>query len=223
MKKVYYLLSSIAIIAVTMMSCEQSSLDNPSEDALLETTQAKAKVKCATIKGGTIFASNGDVIEVGYDVWGYNYQAHMFNGFYCDAYRDAAWCQAYKDIELSMKWNDAWLSNKDCDGDGELDRPLDENGFQYYFGSGAWITNHMKGTYLDDDGNECKWEYFVKIVAVPVDATNNGGVWYNADGGEIGPVIWGQFAIIQEVENDPCAGINGKQYGSPVGPGLGKF
>ncbi|MBN4085225.1 hypothetical protein JYT89_02680 [Flavobacteriaceae bacterium AH-315-B10] len=220
MKKIYYLLSSIAIIAMIFMSCEQSSLDNFSEDALLETIQAKANAKCATIKGGTIFASNGDLIEVGYDVWGYNYQARMFNGFYCEAYRNAAWCLPYKDVELSMKWNDAWLSNKDCDGDGLLDRYY---GFDSYIGSGAWLTNHMKGTYIDVDGNECKWNYFVKIVATPVDATNNGGVWYNADGDEIGSVIWGAFAIIQVVENDPCAGINGKQYGSPVGPGFGKY
>jgi hypothetical protein len=220
MKKVYYLLSSIAIIAVTMMSCEQSSLDNPSEDALLETTQAKAKVKCATIKGGTIVGSDGNVIEVGYDVWGYNYQARMFNGFYCDSYRDAGWCQPYKDIELSMKWNDAWLSNKDCDDDGLLDR---HRGFPTYIGSGAWLTNHQKGTYVDGDGKECKWEYFTKIVAVPADANLDTGIWYNADGGEIGPVIWGSFAIIQVVENDPCAGVNGKQYGSPVGPGFGKY
>ena len=30
-------------------------------------------------------------------------------------------------------------------------------------------------------------------------------------------------AIIQQVENDPCAGLHGASYISPVGPGLGKF
>ena len=77
---------------------------------------------CTTIQSGELLASDGSTITVGYDEWGYNYQAHMFNGGYCDAYRDAIWCQPYKEVHLSMKWNDAWLANKDCDGDGLLDR-----------------------------------------------------------------------------------------------------
>jgi hypothetical protein len=55
---------------------------------------------CTTIQEGTLLTSAGDVIVPGYDQWGYNYQAHMFNGTYCDAYRDAAWCQPYKDDEM---------------------------------------------------------------------------------------------------------------------------
>ncbi len=47
---------------------------------------------CTTIQEGTLLTSAGDVIYPGYDQWGYNYQAYMFNGTYCDAYRDAAWC-----------------------------------------------------------------------------------------------------------------------------------
>jgi hypothetical protein len=103
-------------------------------------------------------------------------------------------------------------------GDGLLDRHY---GFDSYIGSGAWLTNHQSGTYLDENGDECNWNYFVKIVAAPADATATGGIWYNVDGVEIGPVIWGQFAIIQQVENDPCAGINGLQYNSPDHSGLG--
>lgn len=175
---------------------------------------------CTTIQDGTLGTSEGVLIETGYDAWGYNYQARMFNGSYCDAYRDAAWCRPYKDDSLIMKWNDAWLSNKDCDGDGLLDRHF---GFASYIGSGAWLTNHQSGTYLDDDGRECRWTYFVKIVAAPADATLAGGFWYNADGTEIGPVIWGQFAIVETIFNDPCGGATGLEYLSPVGPGFGKF
>lgn len=180
----------------------------------------KAKEKCTTIQSGELLTSYGDVIETGYDEWGYNYQAHMFNGMYCDAYRDAAWCQPYADVSLMMKWNDAWLSNKDCDGDGLLDRHY---GFDSYIGSGAWVTNHQSGEYLDENGEVCTWNYFVKIVAVPEDATSDGGYWYSADGEEIGPVIWGQFAIIQQVSNDKCAGEHGVQYLSPVSAGLGYY
>lgn len=144
----------------------------------------------------------------------------MFNGMYCDSYRDAEWCQLYKDIKLSMKWNDAWLSNKDCDGDRLLDRYY---GYDEYIGSGAWLTNHQSGEYEGNEGENCKWNYFVKIVAVPSDAVLADGVWYAVDGTEIGPVIWGSFAVIQQVENDSCAGLHGMQYISPNGVGFGKY
>ncbi len=177
-------------------------------------------VKCTTIQDGTLKTSGGDVITTGYDEWGYNYQAHLFNGLYCDSYRDAAWCQPYKEDNLVMKWNDAWLSNKDCNGDGLLDRHY---GFDSYIDSGAWLTNHQSGEYEgEEEGQICKWNYFTKIVAAPADATLVDGVWYNADDGvEIGPVIWGEFATIQEVYNDTCAGIHGIQYLSPDRAGLG--
>ena len=175
---------------------------------------------CTTIQDGMLVTSDGEPIVPGYDEWGYNYQAHMFNGTYCDAYRDASWCQPYANDILMMKWNDAWLSNKDCDGDGLLDRYY---GFPSYKGSGAWETNHMFGTYTGGDGSVCTWDYFVKIAAVPEDAFLQGGIWYTADGMEIGPVEWGAFAVIQSVYNDPCGGSEGVEYLSPSGPGFGKW
>ncbi|MCK5246127.1 hypothetical protein KAR02_04475 [Candidatus Bipolaricaulota bacterium] len=175
---------------------------------------------CTTIRSGELLASDGSVIQTGYDEWGYNYQAHLFNGMYCESYRNAAWCQPYADVHLSMKWNDAWLSNMDCDGDGLLDRHF---GYDSYIGSGAWLTNHQSGEYENEAGEICKWNYFVKIVAAPADAVVEEGNWYTADGTEIGPVIWGAFAIIQQVENDPCAGLHGIQYLSPTRPGLGNW
>lgn len=187
--------------------------------ATIQTSPAEGKKNsCTTIQDGTLLTSTGELITVGYDEWGYNYQAHMFNGTYCDAYRDAVWCQPYKEDNLMMKWNDAWLSNKDCDGDGLLDRHY---GYTSYIGSGAWITNHMSGVYEGDEGAICKWNYFVKIVAAPADAYTDAGYWYAPDGTEIGPVIWGEFAIVQDVTNDPCAGLHGLQYKSPDHPGFG--
>ena len=174
---------------------------------------------CATIQGGTILTSGGDPITTGFDDWGYNYQGNLFKGYYCDSYRDADWCEPYKDIKLTMKWNDAWLSNKDCDGDGLLDRHYDHDS---YIGSGAWLTNHQSGEEVIE-GEVCRWNYFVKIVAVPKDANNVSGVWETVDGTEIGEVIWGAFAITQQVENDSCADLHGLQYLSPAGAGLGEY
>ena len=180
---------------------------------------AKKGNSCTTIQSGELLNSAGEVITTGYDEWGYNYQAHMFNGLYCDAYRNASWCQNYAEDSLIMKWNDAWLSNRDCDGDGLLDRHY---GYDSYLDSGAWLTNHQSGTYLDENNETCKWNYFVKIVAVSSDDEEINGTWYTPQGKEIGPSIWGQFAIVQQVSNDKCAGESGLLYKSPMGPGLGK-
>ena len=212
---------AIAILTLTACTSFLGPMEKELADQSLISPMGKGQCSdCTTIQDGTLLASDGSPIMTGYDGWGYNYQAHMFNGMYCDSYRDADWCQPYKDIHLVMKWNDAWLSNRDCDGDGKLDRYY---GFDSYIGSGAWETNHQWGEYEDEDGNTCKWNYFVKIVAAPADAYAEAGYWYTADGTEIGPVIWGAFAIIQEVSNDPCAGEHGALYISPTRPGLGNW
>ncbi|MDI7276964.1 MAG: hypothetical protein QME94_13380, partial [Anaerolineae bacterium] len=122
----------------------------------------------------------------------------------------AKWYWPYRQTKIIMKWNDAWLANTDCDGDGLLDRHY---GHSSYIGSGAWLTNHMQGT---EEGET--WTWFCKIVAVPADATLAEGIWYAADGTEIGPVIWSQFAIVLEVESGA-----GATYVSPAGPGFGKW
>lgn len=134
----------------------------------------------------------------------------LMNGF---------WFWHYRDTWLMMKWNDAWLSNKDCDGDGILDRHY---GYDSYIGSGAWLTNHMWGTY-EMDGKTCSWYWFEKIVAVPENAYLENGFWYTADGKEIGPAIWGQFAVIQSIYNDPCAGAYGAEYISKASAGFGYY
>ncbi len=177
--------------------------------------------QCTTIQDGTLLRSDGVPIETGFDEWGYNYQAHMFNGKYCDAYHNDPWCQEWKDDDLMMKWNDAWLSNVDCDGNKLLDRHY---GFSSYLGSGAWLTNHQKGTYIDDRGKKQRWEYFVKIVAAPLDATLGAdNFWYAPGNIPIGPAIWGEFATIQEVYNDTGTGDHGILYVSPYSAGFGHY
>lgn len=187
---------------------------------VLATTIVAAQT-CTAIQDGTLKNSANELLQTGYDSWGYNYQAHIFNGKYCDAYRNASWCQPYVNDDLEMKWNDAWLSNRDCNLDGLLDRPDDNGGT--YIGSGAWVTNHQKGVYVDDKGKKQRWEYFVKIVAAPADAKLVGGTWVAADGTTIGASIWGAFAIVQELYNDTGSGDHGILYVSPYSAGLGRF
>jgi hypothetical protein len=160
-----------------------------------------------------------------FDEYGYNYNAYMFKGSYFNSYARGAglpawdgddevyleanptavshWAWPYREVNLLMKWNEAWLS-KD---------KVRHEGYDSYIGSGAWLTNHQSGGEKKDH-----WTYFTKIVAAPADAVQDNGMWYTADGIEIGPVIWGSFATIQTVES----GL-GAIYISPAGPGLGKW
>lgn len=299
---------------------------------------AKATDSCKTIQSKLLTDTKGNIIGLGYDQWGYNYQAHMFNGLYENASRPTI--PATKGtLNLIMKWNDAWLSNKSCDGDSKLDRS------DPYIGSGAWLTNHITGTYISEtkfssnlsgvwnfdvvstkfpgiypktmtitqdvngvltgtgsnvpagytwsvagnltgnnvaftlkydapmsgyiaafvgvvtsngtmngtwsdvmygdsgtwsstNGNAtktyetCPVSDFVKMVAVPTGAYHDPsvvtpyeeGMWYESLGGrEIGPAIWGDFAVIQEVSNDPCNEFNAMNYRSQIRSGLGNW
>lgn len=198
----YFVLGVVAIVAIAGFVI--TSFNRSTELITGEATKGKYK-GCTRIQDGTLLRSDGVPIVTGYDEWGYNYQARIFNGGYCDAYRDAAWCQPYKDVRLIMWWNDAWLSNKDCGVDGvngEPDGLLDRHyGFASYIGSGAWETNHQWGTY-EQDGKICSWDYFVKIVAKPTAEFECAG----------GNEIWGSFCIIQQIFNDPCEGVTGVEF-----------
>ena len=59
----------------------------------------------ATIQDGTITDVNGNPITVGYDIWGYNYQAHMFYGFYENNLRPEI--PVTEGTMLIMKWSDS--------------------------------------------------------------------------------------------------------------------
>lgn len=205
---------------------------------------------CIKIRDGLLEYSatsylSGQPLELGYDDYGYNYHAHMFNGSYYNAYSNGAgfppyegdadlylaqnptadghWAWPYRDVNLMMKWNEGWLANTDCDGDWKLDRHAD---YATYIGSGAWLTNHMSGSYEMEVRGVMKtvpWTYFVKIVAAPEDAEKVAGVWYTANDREIGADIWGEFAVIQQVENDPFVDVHGRQYVSPFSSGFGRY
>ncbi len=228
MKKIIYLLSSMFIIALITISCQKESFDDATTSKDL-TTESFEKVidECNNIQSETIHLTyyNGElkdeIITIGFMENGYNYQAHMYNGDY-----------GTPGVHLVMKWNDAWLSNKDCgtqigregafSDTSTPDQRLDRHyPFDSYQGSGAWLTNHWTETYIDEDGNECTYSEFIKIIAPPLDAYLQDGYWYTADNIEIGEEVWGQFAIIQLVVNDPCGGSNGLYYNSPDHSGFG--
>ena len=198
---------------------------------------ASAKGNCTSIKDGILtYPANhylaGQLLRPGFDPYGYNFQAHLFRGSFANIYLGAEgyppydsddetylaenpgaeqkWFWPYRDIDVTMKWNNAWLSNSDCDGDGLLERHY---GFDSYIGSGAWLTNHYRAGKGKDH-----WTYFTKIVAVPEDAVEHNGIWYDDEDKEIGPVVWSDFATLMEVESGA-----GATYVSPSGPGFGRY
>lgn len=164
------------------------------------------KKTCATIQSGSIVDSFGNPLSVGQDEFGYNYQAHSFNGTYDSSDRqiDGTYFGStgdFVDDRLAMKWSDPWLSNLDCNGDNLLDRGL-ENGVVGGTSKG-WLTNHIEGEYIDVNGDSQHYTYMTKI-------------------GWTGPgsPLWGEYTVQQEVYNDPAGGITGlAQKGTP---GLGQ-
>ncbi|MEX2028176.1 MAG: hypothetical protein WD988_01600 [Candidatus Curtissbacteria bacterium] len=151
---------------------------------------------CTTIKDGTITDSAGNALVSGYDKWGYNYQAHMFNGYYDNFARPAV--PVTSGDKLIMKWSDSWLANVDCNGNHKLDRGLVDG---VVGGTSlGWLTNQVNGTYIDASGNTQNYTDFVKIV------------WTGP-----GSPLWEQYTIIQEVYNDPAGGFHGllNKVGAP--------
>ena len=170
------------------------------------TALAKPPHGCTTIQDGGLTDSMGDPLVLGFDQFGYNYQAHEFNGTYdsVDRVLDGKyWGQTgdFVDDRLRMKWSDEWLSNKDCSDDGALDRGAPGSA-GYPNISQGWLTNHVEGEYdSDNDGaQDTHYTYFVKIV------------WVGPGGS-----LWGEYEIIQEIYNDPA----GKYHAKQGAPGLG--
>ena len=76
------------------------------------------------------------------------------------------------------------------------------------------------------NGKKKKWTYFVKMVMVPRGEGNykDGGYWFTFDGVEIGSVIWGAYARVLQISNDPSIpGEHGVYYKSAVNPGWGVY
>lgn len=180
--------------------------------AVLFAASSSMAFDCTKIQSGTLIDAKGYPIKTGYDQYGYNYQAHMFNGLY-ENYTRPTTPVTEGSVNLIMKWSDEWLSNLDCNGDKYLDRGLDlKTGLvPELFPKGTskgWLTNHEEGDY-PWNGESCHYTYFVKIVFVgPVPLAPEQDMW-------AGKRIWGVYAIIEEVLNDPCGGYADGYYGGP--------
>lgn len=111
----------------------------------------------------------------GFDQYGYNYQARLFNGLADGVDRvldDAVWGDpTYANDHLVMKWSKGWDDARFNDAD---------------WGPDAWETNEWNGMVPDGSGEV--WHY--KIIWV-----GSGESDYWRDGGY---PIWGQFEVIMD-------------------------
>lgn len=212
------LLTGLLSLALMLTVTSVVKADKPSEVDSNGVETAWSKSSCTNIQSGTLTDVNGNPITMGFDQYGYNYQAHMFNGTYDSVDRNLADNQAGPylgdasdppmatyDDKLIMKWSDSWLANVDCNNDFKLDRGLLDDGTLPSGISKGWLTNHAEGDY-DSDGDETQdahYSYFVKIV------------WVGPGGS-----LWGQYEIAEQVLNDPAGGMHGLQY-KIVAPGFG--
>lgn len=173
MKKTIIIISVLFIFIILTATVVQADPPVKFDDEGNE-VEWKKEGRCTRIQDGILTYSTGHKLygtplTLGYDPYGYNYQAHMFNGTYANVYLGGVgyppydgdddaylaanpsaashWAWPYRNVELSMKWNDAWIANTDCDEDGKLDRHYD---FGSYSGSEAWLTNHMAGSELPE-------------------------------------------------------------------------
>lgn len=171
---------------------------------------------CTKIQSGSLLDKNGDFITVGYDKYGYNYQAHMFNGLY-ENYGRPAVVVTDGTENLVMKWSDNWLANVDCNGDKKLDRGLDSKTGLSTDTSMGWVTNHFEGDYVGSDGELHHYTYFAKIVYVgPAPAAID--PWEETR-------IWEQYAILEEIQTDHFGEYGGRMkfINKLAHPGLGRY
>jgi hypothetical protein len=189
--------------------------------ALVVSTPALAQ--CTKIQSGLLTAKDGTQLTTGFDKYGYNYQAHMFNGLSPNAARPAGGPVMEGTENLVMKWSDDWLANVSCDSDTLLDRGLDAKTGTKTGVSMGWVTNHYEGDYIGNDGELHHYTYFSKIAYVGPAPTTGADPW----GGDVsvdGKRIWGSFAIIEEIQSDPYGDYGGriKFVTRLVAPGLGQ-
>ena len=209
MKKIYTIfiitLTTVLCLGLVFVSMVQAAKPIKTDAQGVEIGWEDTNCDCNRIKDGTILDSADNPIELGYDEFGYNYQAHMFNGTY-DAYDRIIGNDTsdYADDKLIMKWSDAWLANVDCNGDFKLDRGL-VNGIPDGISKG-WLTNHLEGDY-DSDGDGIQDAHYTSFTKI---------VWVGPGGS-----LWGQYEIIEDVYNDPVGGFHGLQFKTDGPPGFG--
>jgi len=230
MKRVIFSIGIFTALVFLFSSCTEGLVDEAVNDISLK-------------KG-----NKGNDKATGFDQWGYNWNAHQFNGYLINAWFG-------DEIDASVPW---YKKEPAFDGDilayqeaypevlaypfwiyGDMKIVMHwneslisgEGVYQFpWIDTDAWITFH----YSQGEG-ENRWSQFQKFVAVKSTDTmvsyfddENGnpvfGEWFNEAGESVGwYYLWADMALIQVVNtgNVPADMLPG--YKSPMGTGLGKY
>ena len=155
MKGIYVVIAAVLLLGMLMLGCEQ--MTNP----LMEET-VKKEAPAPLMKGG-------------FDQFGYNYNARLFNGIADGVDRNldgTYWGNTeYANDKLNMKWSKAWYNARFNGADWTPE---------------AWTTNHWNGNVKNGSGET--WHY--KIIWVGPELEDSP---YWREGGY---PIWGQFEVI---------------------------
>lgn len=194
-------------------------------------------------------ANKGNEKITGFDQWGYNWNAHQFNGYLINAWFGdemdpiSAWYKHepyngdwvgyaedypevlewdfyyYGNMTLVMHWNESMISSE-----GVYPEEIKD--------TDAWITFH----YRAGEGKD-KWSQFQKYVAVsstdtlvvyfadPVTEEPIFGEWFSEEGESLGwYYLWSDRALVQVVNTGNVPeGMLDTYKGPLFGPGLGKY
>ena len=161
----------LLVLPFLLAACD-SGVSAPTENAVLKSSSLAAQ-------GGMCTLANGREVAPGFDKFGYNRCAHVFNGTYggwCEARGEVPTCSGWTpSSKLIMKWNEEW------------DRGNAENWAKPPYA--AYLDNEARGFGLDGIAYS---EHFKTRWDAGCAASNGAG---STNGGDC---IWGPFEILMD-------------------------
>jgi hypothetical protein len=162
----------LLVLPILLAACD-SGIVTPTETAV------RAPASMMAARGGSCTLANGNVAATGFDQYGYNRCAHLFNGTlegYCAARNQGPTCGgASGSTKLIMKWNEEWDRGN---AEGWSKPPY-----------AAHLDNEFNGTYVDgtpfSEHFKTKWD--AGCVASHGLFSSNGG-----------SCVWNQFEILMD-------------------------
>jgi len=215
------ILTVVLALFISVTSCNKSDLDES-----IELNNFNEKSSDLLLKSN----------NKGFDAYGYNWNAHHFNGILFNAiigdtlyeelfgfmypysgddaqyiedfnFADGLPFWGYRELYLVMHWNEALISREGV----YPEKWIDSNG---------WITFHYSG--MDEEGN--RWSQFQKMVAAKSTDNYSNGIWYDMNGNEIGVYsTWDELILIQVVNTGNIHPDFFAPYVNPSSSGIGKY
>ena len=227
--KQLYVLIGLTLVFMAFTSCE--------------TDQMTAPENVTTLDQAAFKNSKADKKMTGFDQWGYNWNAHHFNGYLINAVLGDFLFIDYPHYQYppykgeGMPYWDELVGYfdyfvyfmppelLDCKLVMHWNEKLISNEGVYpekWMDSNGWITFH----FMYDKDKE-KWSHFRRMVAARSTDYVENGMWYNKDGTELGVAtdVWPELIINQVINTGdvPYLFYRTDPYRSPYSPGYGKY